>query len=185
MDATNASGLPPNDTKSLKERNTEPHEEKILQGIKELYSCKPSEETYKIYTEDAVFHDPIGIAEGLRSIRAQFNGLVKVFPRADVKSFRLLQNPPSVPKSIILVDQDVAYYRDPNGSPTKTVNSLLTLQTNEQHLVTRHTEEWDHERETSREDGFFGMLNEQRKRATAGITGLFVSQEPPAGKTSK
>lgn len=36
MDATNASGLPPNDTKSLKERNTEPHEEKILQGIKEV-----------------------------------------------------------------------------------------------------------------------------------------------------
>ena len=101
------------------------------------------QETYKIYTEDAVFHDPIGIAEGLKSIRAQFNGLVKVrhrfrhstdymlapmahtqllvqvFPRADVKSFRLLQNPPSVPKSTILVDQDVAYYRDPNGSPTK------------------------------------------------------------------
>ena len=67
----------------------------------------------------------------------------------------------------------------------QTVNSLLTLLTNEQHLVTRHTEEWDHKRETSREDGFFGMLNEHRKRATAGITGLFVSQEPPAGKTSK
>ena len=67
----------------------------------------------------------------------------------------------------------------------QTVNSLLTLQTNEQHLVTRHTEEWDHKRETSREDGFLGMLNEYRKRATAGVTGLFVSQEPPAGKTSK
>ncbi|TFY59344.1 hypothetical protein EVJ58_g5835 [Rhodofomes roseus] len=199
MDSTNASGLTPNETKSLKERSPEPYEEKILKGIKELYSCKPSEETYKIYTEDAVFHDPIGIAEGLKSIRAQFNGLVKVrhpsrhpsdcvrartahahasiqvFPRADVKQFRVLQNPPSVPKSTILVDQDVAYYRDPNGSPTKT---------NERHLVTKHTEEWDHKRETSREDGFVGLLNEQRKRMTAGITGMFVSQEPPAGKTS-
>ncbi|KAI0734409.1 hypothetical protein C8Q72DRAFT_770548 [Fomitopsis betulina] len=184
-EAPNASGLTPNDSKSLNERSAEPHEEKLLQGIKELYSCKPSEETYKIYTEDAVFHDPIGLAEGLKLIRAQFNGLVKVFPRADVKSFRLLQNPPSVPKNIILVDQDIAYYRDPNGVPTKTINSLLTLQTNEQHLLTRHTEEWNHKRETSREDGFFGMLNEHRKRATAGITGMFVSQEPPAERTSK
>ena len=107
-----------------------------------------SQETYEIYTEDAVFHDPIGIADGLRSIRAQFNGLVKVrhrsrhptdymrartahtqflaqvFPHADLKTFSLLQNPPSVPKSTILVDQDVAYYRDPNGSPTKVCRGL-------------------------------------------------------------
>lgn len=36
MDASNASGLTPNETKSLKERSAEPHEEKILQGIKEV-----------------------------------------------------------------------------------------------------------------------------------------------------
>ena len=34
--ATNASGLSANETKNLKERNPEPHEEKILQGIKEV-----------------------------------------------------------------------------------------------------------------------------------------------------
>lgn len=182
--AKNASGLTPNETKSLKERGAEPHEEKIIQGIKELYSCRPSEETYEIYSSDAVFHDPIGIAEGIKAIRAQFNGLVKVFPRADVTQFRLLENPASVPGSTILIDQDVAYYRNPSGSPTKTVNSLLTLETNDAHQVTRHTEEWDHKRETTREDGFFGLLNEQRKRITAGVTGMFVSQEPPEGKSS-
>lgn len=60
-EAPNASGLTPNDSKSLNERSAEPHEEKLLQGIKEvrrivntctrhtetetkqLYSCKPSE----------------------------------------------------------------------------------------------------------------------------------------------
>ena len=36
MDATNASGVTPNETKSLKERSPEPHEEKILKGIKEV-----------------------------------------------------------------------------------------------------------------------------------------------------
>lgn len=34
--------------------------------------------TYSTYTNNAVFHDPIGVAEGIDSIRAQFNGLAKV-----------------------------------------------------------------------------------------------------------
>ena len=72
-----------------------------------------------MYAPEAVFHDPIGIAEGIKSIRAQFNGLVKLFPRAEIPTFRLLENPPSVPKSTILIDQDVAYYRDPKGEPAK------------------------------------------------------------------
>ncbi|KAI0828995.1 hypothetical protein BC628DRAFT_1361689 [Trametes gibbosa] len=181
--APNASGLPANETKNLKERSPEAHEEKILQAVKELYSSKPTNGTYEIYTPDAVFHDPIGIAEGVKAIREQFNGLAKLFPRADIPSFRLLENPPSVPKSKILIDQDVSYYRDPSASsPTKTVNSLLTLETNAQHQVTRHTEEWGHHRETTGEDGFLGMLNENRKKFTANFTGLFVSEEPPTQK---
>ena len=61
----------------------------------------------------------------------------------------------------------------------QTVNSLLTIQTNEARLITRHTEEWDHKHESTGEDGFLGMLNEQRKKLTASITGMFVSQDPP------
>ncbi|KAI0936998.1 hypothetical protein AcW1_001088 [Taiwanofungus camphoratus] len=199
-EAPNASGLTPSETKCLKERSAQPHEDTIIQSIKELYTCRPSENTYEIYTHDAVFHDPVGIAEGIKSIREQFNGLVKVcsytiqtrvymrtrdlqiFPRAEITQLRVLENPPSVPKSTILIDQDVAYYRNPTSSPTATVNSLLTLQTNDAHRVTRHTEEWDHKRQTTREDGFLGLLNEQRKKLTAGITGMFVSQEPPKTK---
>ncbi|CDO73111.1 hypothetical protein BN946_scf185007.g165 [Trametes cinnabarina] len=182
-EAPNASGLSANETKGLKERIPEPHEERILQGIKELYTSQPTESTYEIYAPNAVFHDPIGIADGIKSIRAQFNGLAKLFPRADIPSFRLLENPPSVPKSKILIDQDVDYYRDPKASsPTKTVNSLLTLETNDQHQIVKHTEEWNHLRETTGEDGFVGMLNEHRKKFTANFTGMFISQEPPAQK---
>lgn len=57
------------------------------------------------------------------------------------------------------------------------MNSLLTIKTNGEQLVTSHTEEWDHNRETSSDDGFFGMLNEQRKKATAGLTDMFVGTE--------
>ncbi|KAI0081066.1 hypothetical protein K474DRAFT_1682172 [Panus rudis PR-1116 ss-1] len=177
-DAKNASGLTPTETRSLKERKPESYEEPILKGIKELYTSNPTDRTYNIYAKSAVFHDPIGVAEGQDSIRSQFNALAKLFPRADIPRFRLLENPASVPKSTILIDQDVAYYRDPKASsPTKTVNSLLTLETNDQHQITRHTEEWDHKRETDSSDGFFGMINENRKKLTAGITGFFVKPD--------
>ncbi|KAH9920225.1 uncharacterized protein BXZ73DRAFT_91959 [Epithele typhae] len=157
-------------------------EKQIIQSIKELYTCKPTDSTYEMYTETAVFHDPIGIAEGVKSIRAQFNGLAKLFPRAEIPKLRVLENPPSVPKSTLLIDQDVSYYRNPQGEPIKTINSLLTIETNDQHKVTRHTEEWNHRRETSAEDGFMGMLNEGRKKFTANFTGMFVSQAPPEQK---
>ncbi|CAL1694486.1 unnamed protein product [Somion occarium] len=179
QEAKNATGLTPAETQSLKERKPEAHEEAILSGIKQLYTSSPSENAYSIYAKTATFHDPIGIAEGVESIKAQFNGLAKLFPRADLPRFRLLENPASVPKSTILIDQDVAYFRDPKAaSPTKTVNSLLTVETNDSHQVIRHTEEWDHKRETDRSDGFFGMLNENRKKLTAGITSMFVSSDP-------
>lgn len=60
----------------------------------------------------------------------------------------------------------------------QTVNSLLTIETNSAHQVVRHTEEWDHKRETTKEDGFFGMLNEYRKKFTANTTGAFLSKKP-------
>lgn len=84
----------------------------------------------------------------------------------------------------------MAYYRKPDSSPTKvtsrptnihsglliervfaqTVNSLLTLKLDQSNKVTHHQEEWDHKRETTSDDGFFGMLNEERKKITANIT---------------
>jgi hypothetical protein len=54
----------------------------------------------------------------------------------------------------------------------------LTIKTNDEHLVTSHTEEWNHNKQTTSEDGFFGMLNEQRKKATARITDVFVGADP-------
>ncbi|KDQ63132.1 hypothetical protein JAAARDRAFT_29133 [Jaapia argillacea MUCL 33604] len=177
--AKNFAGLTPEESKALKERAPESHEEKIIQAIKELYSCKPKESTYSIYAKDAVFHDPIGIANGSDAIRAQFNGLAKIFPKADIPKFRVLSNPSSLPKNTILIDQDIAYYRDPKSSPTKTVNSLLTLETSDSGLVTHHQEEWDHKREPTSDDGFVGYINEQRKKLTAGLTDMFVSKEPP------
>ncbi|TRM66274.1 hypothetical protein BD626DRAFT_397610 [Schizophyllum amplum] len=176
--ATNSAGLSPEESRALPERAAQPHEEKILTAIKEMYSCKPKETTFDIYVDKAVFHDPVGIAEGVASIRAQFVGLAKIFERADIPKFRVLENPSSVPKSTILVDQDVSYYRSAKAdSPTKTMNSLLTIETDDSHRVTAHYENWNHERTSTSEDGFLGMLNEQRKRVTAALTDAVIGKK--------
>ncbi|KIJ66211.1 hypothetical protein HYDPIDRAFT_109197 [Hydnomerulius pinastri MD-312] len=176
----NASGLTPSQSKALEERTPEAHENKILTAIKEMYSCRPKESTFSIYTKDAVFHDPVGIARGADAIKAQFIGLAKLFDKADIPKFRVLQNPPGLASSIILVDQDVAYYyknAESSSSPTKTVNSLLTIQTNEDGQATSHTEEWNHQKETTSEDGFLGKLNEHRKVTTAKLTEMFYGEK--------
>ncbi|KAF9469809.1 hypothetical protein BDZ94DRAFT_1243302 [Collybia nuda] len=171
----NASGLLPSESKNLKERSPQPHEEKIIKSIREMYTCSPEESTFEIYAQNAIFHDPIGIAKGISSIRAQFIGLAKVFEKADIPKFRLLETPPTVPSNTILIDQDVSYFQGANASsPTKTVNSLLTLKLDDSKLVTGHDEQWDHEKSTTSSEGFLGMLNEQRKMMTASLTDKVV-----------
>ncbi|KAF9486582.1 hypothetical protein BDN70DRAFT_794070 [Pholiota conissans] len=176
----NAAGIKPEQSKALDERPAQPNEEPIILAIKELYSCKPSNDTFNIYASDAIFHDPVGIASGIGSIRSQFVGLAKIFPRADIPKFRILQNPANLPPNTILIDQDVAYFRNPvSDSPTKVVNSLLTLKVNDANKVISHKEEWDHVKTTTREDGFLGWLNEERKKLTAKLTDMFVGGGDP------
>jgi len=176
--STNASGLCPEESRNLQARQPKPDEEGVVKAIRALYSCKPAESTYSIYASNAIFHDPIGIAKGLPSIRAQFNGLAKLFHHADIPKLEVLKNPDS--GNTILINQDVAYFLKADAKePTKVVNSLLTLQRDSQGKVTSHTEEWDHKPEQTSQDGFFGMISEMRKKATAAATAAFVGQEPP------
>ncbi|KAG6919012.1 hypothetical protein DXG01_009722 [Tephrocybe rancida] len=193
--AANATGLTPSESKALKERPIQPHEQRIVHAIKEvgrsvishistlfslrlqMYSCSPKEDTFKIYAGNAIFHDPVGIAKGPDSIRAQFLGLAKIFPRADIPKFRLLENPSNLPKNTILIDQDVSYFRNAKASsPTKTLNSLLTIKVNDAYLVTSHEEHWNHEKNSTSDDGFLGMINEQRKKLTASFTDTVVGK---------
>lgn len=62
----------------------------------QMYTCSPNEvchfflqllrcfhlyfhqDTFSVYASDAVFHDPIGIATGPKTIQAQFIALAKV-----------------------------------------------------------------------------------------------------------
>jgi len=92
----NASGLTPDQTRALPERTIDPDgpETRIIRSLRELYSCKAQDRSYEIYAHDAVFHNPLGIARGKDSIRAQFDALPKLFPRSDIQQLRVLENPP-------------------------------------------------------------------------------------------
>jgi len=175
----NASGLTPDQTRSLPERTIDPDgpEARIIRSLRELYSCKAQTRSYEIYTKGAVLHDPVGVARGVDSIRAQFDALSKLFPRTEIQKLRVLKNPSETPANVLLIDQDVAYFRDAKAtSPFKVINSLVTLQLNDAYQITRHTEEWDHDRETTADDGFLGMLNEHRKRKAATVSDVLKAR---------
>jgi len=177
----NASGLTPDQTRALPERTIDPAgpEARIIRSLRELYSCKAQDRSYEIYAHDAVFHDPLGIVRGKDSIRAQFDALPKLFPRSEIQKLRVLENPPGTSANLLLIDLDVAYFRNAQApSPFKVVNSLLTLMLDDANQITRHTEEWDHNRETTADDGFLGMLSEHRKKLTGAPspTNLFLSR---------
>ncbi|KXN88841.1 hypothetical protein AN958_06710 [Leucoagaricus sp. SymC.cos] len=174
--STNAAGLRSEESRALKERSMQSHEEPVITALKEMYSCSPKASTFNIYASDAVFHDPVGIAKGPKSIRAQFVGVSQIFPRAEIPKLRILESPPNVMSNTILIDQDVSYYRNPKSSPTKTLNSLLTITLDSDNQIKSHTEEWNHQKTISKDDGFLGMINEERKKLTANLTEVFVGK---------
>lgn len=177
----NASGLTLEESRKLSVIQPSKEDEPILEAIKELYSCKPKESTYNIFAENATFHDPLSIAQGIARIRVQYNGLVKLFPRARVDKFVLLESPKTLTNSL-LINQYVTYWRSENTSdePFKKMNSLLTVIKDNNGKVLRLTEEWNHDKVSdSNNAGFLGLLNEGRKKAFAALSMPFVDQTAP------
>jgi len=59
------------------------------------------------------------------------------------------------------------------------VNSLVTLHVDPKtNLITEHQEEWDAKKNTTGEDGFFGKINELRKKFTAEAVKAGVDTTP-------
>jgi len=56
------------------------------------------------------------------------------------------------------------------------LNSLLTITLDDSNKIQTRTEEWNHHKSASKNDGFLGMLNEERKKITANLTELLVQK---------
>ncbi|EFI28690.1 hypothetical protein CC1G_13716 [Coprinopsis cinerea okayama7 len=174
----NSAGLEPKESRALSERTALAHEKPLLKSIRELYSCNPTNESFNMYSSDATFEDPIGTLKGTSEIRKRFARLAKLYS-AEISNFRVLDNPSSVPSTIILIDQDVTYHENGTGdvrkSSSKTINSLLVFKVDGRtNQVTMHCEDWNHRKSSTGEDGISDWMKEQRKGSKAAETSSAV-----------
>lgn len=174
-------------------RTPTPQEQTIIDEVLSLYQLKPSKKAYSHYREDAVFHDPVSIAQGLESIKSQFNGMPKLFSESTTQHVSVLDSSAAAtpssgatgaagdaatsPHAIVLILTQHYVFKG-NKTPEKTVNSKITLKLDGQGMIEHHEEEWDHEKNKTGEDGFMGKLQEWRKKADAKMVEVGVSSDP-------
>ncbi len=155
-------------------------EKRTIDDILLLYQLQPTEKSYAHYTPTAVFHDPVSIAEGLDSIKSQFNGMPKVFAESITKKCDVLADSP--PNALALNLTQHYVFKSPipfkSKGTEKTVNSKVTLHFDQAGLITRHDEEWDHQENKSEDDGFMGKLMEARKKTDAKLVEKTVPTDP-------
>lgn len=160
-------------TKSLPTRQPTSAEKEIIDEVLSLYQCKPSEKAYSHYSETAVFSDPVSIAKGKKSIMSQFNGMPKLFAQSDTIKCDVLDDKSSNDLKLDLTQ----HYVFKAGKKEKTMNSLLTFKM-QNGLIEHHEEEWDHKPNTTGDDGFFGSINEFRKKLSAKVIDATVTSDP-------
>lgn len=156
------------------------NEKRIIDDVLLLYQLKPSEEAYSHYTPEAVFHDPVSIAEGIESIRSQFNGMPKVFAESTTEKCDLLADSPPNALALNLTQHYVFKSAIPMKSKgaEKTVNSKVTLHLNQDGLISKHDEEWDHKENMDGDDGFMGKVMAARKKVDAKLVEKAVPSDP-------
>ncbi|KAL8852323.1 MAG: hypothetical protein Q9221_002819 [Calogaya cf. arnoldii] len=161
-------------------RTPTPSEKQMIDDILLLYQLKPSETAYSHYAPSAVFHDPVSIAEGLDSIKSQFNGMPKVFAESVTEKCDLLAESDASHLALNLTQKYV--FKSPipfkEKGTEKTVNSKVTLHLDGQGKIERHDEEWDWQGNQSEEDGFKGKMMQARKKVDAKLVEKSVPTDP-------
>ena len=161
-------------------RQPSSEEKQLIDDILLLYQLKPSEQAYAHYASTAVFHDPVSIAEGLDSIKSQFNGMPKVFAESTTQKCDLLAESDKGKTALNLTQRYVFKSPLPGKShgSEKTVNSKVTLTLNAEGKIVKHDEEWDHQGNKDADDGFLGKLMEGRKKVNAKLVQKAVPSDP-------
>ncbi|KAK9762084.1 hypothetical protein K7432_012511 [Basidiobolus ranarum] len=68
----------------------------LLDTLFKIYGKQPTEENFRIYSEDAVFEDPFGQARGIDAVKSQFIGLDKLFPASVTEDYKIIANEPEL-----------------------------------------------------------------------------------------
>ncbi|EIW65968.1 hypothetical protein TREMEDRAFT_66057 [Tremella mesenterica DSM 1558] len=112
-------------TFGFSERKPSGEEAALIQDVLKLYQLQPVSAAYARYDQKATFHDPIGLAEGLESVKAQFNSMPKIFSKSETLDLKVLDNPQVKPPSVQFALAQNYHVKTPQT--TKLVNSLITL----------------------------------------------------------
>lgn len=173
MTTTSSQGTHPTRTPSTSEQT-------LIDDVLKLYQLHPSEQAYSHYSEDAVFHDPVSIAQGLNSIKSQFNGMPKLFAESVTETCDLLASSTSNKIELNLTQKYVFKSLIPfkEKGAEKPVNSKLTFHLNGEGLIERHDEEWDHETNKQGDEGFMGKVQAFRKKTGANLVEKAVPSDP-------
>lgn len=151
-------------------------EGKVIEDVLKLYQLSPTSQAYSHYAPEAVFSDPVSIAEGLDSFKSQFNGMPLIFSKSITKAVKVLDNPKvQSPSFSISLSQE---YHFKLGGMTKLVDSLITFTRNGEGKIVRQEEQWDATHNATSVDGFYGQLQEWRKKLTAGLIHTMVDSTP-------
>jgi hypothetical protein len=169
-----------------------------------LSQLKPSHQTYSHYAGNAVFHDPVSIAQGLDSIKSQFNGMPKLFAESITESMSVKESSfniniawylrialwhvecdildSSTPQAMQLNLTQKYVFKSPipfkEKGAEKTINSKLTFTFSNQGLVEEHLEEWDHKSNKTGSGRFFGRIQEGKKKLDAKMFEKTVPSDP-------
>ena len=156
-------------------------EKEIIDDILSLYRLDANKEAYSRYASNAVFHDPVSIAQGLENIQSQFNGMPEVFAESTTEKSDVLADSP--PNTLALNLTQHYIFKSPIPFKSKgfeqTVNSKVTFHFDGEGKIEKHDEEWDHQtNQTANENGFFGKVQEARKKLDAKLVEKMVPSDP-------
>ncbi|POW14201.1 hypothetical protein PSHT_07463, partial [Puccinia striiformis] len=108
-DTPNPSGMTFQELKTLNHRSVRDDELGILRSLDELYSCKPSEQSYEIYADKARFENPITVETSVENIKNYLDQRTKLFSSSTIDSLNLIETPsglstPSGPHKSTIID---------------------------------------------------------------------------------
>lgn len=136
--------------------------------VNELFNCRPTEDIYSLFTPDAEFEDPICIAKGLKEIKAQFNGMAKLFKGAQTLGYSYIKEDIDELWVDVTMEYNVPIYGK------KVMHSNIVIKTNDFGQIVRLEDRWGGKLIPSAEDGFFARIAAWLRRANGKILPIFV-----------
>ncbi|KAI3624115.1 hypothetical protein GLX27_002889 [Malassezia furfur] len=141
----NATGLAPEHSMVLPERDAVADEDMVMAGLLQLYTAF-SEELMVMFAPEVLYTMPNGsVVVGTKAVAEKFAALTRMNPGRTVRQ-RLLQTPESLPRGAMVVDQLVT---STDEMQPATERNLIVIKRREQDgLIASLTEEAGHRKAT-------------------------------------